>query len=404
MGPDLAAVSPEATDVPVDDRRLSTEPGGFVFVGPRGTLRASGIAAPVYARAGEPIPDAAVRALAGGGGLVVGAIGFEPSEHALTVPAERFWEPRPAPDDPRLAPPACPTDRPPTAPASLGTRWDLRAEPTAAGNAAAVARALARIEDGAFEKVVLARSLAVTAPAPLDVATVLTRLAARHPEAYAFAVDTTRGAGPRRTLIGASPELLLSRQGRTVVSNPLAGTVARSTDPDDDARRAAALADSAKDRHEHALVVEQVSERLAPFCRHLDVPAAPALSATDTLWHLSTRITGELRDPLPSALHLATALHPTAAVCGSPTTEARRALLDLEDVPRGFYTGLVGWCDDAGDGEWAVTIRCAEVAGRGARLHAGAGIVAGSRPEAEVAETTAKFRPLLAALGLEAAP
>jgi isochorismate synthase len=383
---------------------MSTEPGGFVFVGPLGTLRASGVAAPVRAEPGEPIADAAVRALAGTGGLVVGAIGFDPSAHALTVPAERFWEPRPAPDDPRLAPPACPTDRPPTAPASLGTRWDLRTEPTAAGYAAAVAQALARIEDGAFEKVVLARSLAVTAPAPLDVATVLTRLAAQHPEAYAFAVDTTRGTGPRRTMLGASPELLLSRRGRTVESNPLAGTVPRSPDPDEDARRAAALAGSAKDRHEHAVVVEQVAERLAPFCTRLDVPAAPVLSATDTLWHLSSRISGELRDPAPSALHLATALHPTAAVCGSPTAEARRALLDLEDVPRGFYTGLVGWCDDTGDGEWAVTIRCAEVSGRSARLQAGAGIVAGSRPEAEVAETTAKFRPLLAALGLEAAP
>ncbi|HEY2222957.1 isochorismate synthase [Actinomycetospora sp.] len=385
---------------------MSTEPGGFVFVGPQGTVRASGAATPVCAGSGEPIADAAVRALAAGGGgdLVVGAVGFDPSMHALTVPAERFWEPRPAPDDPRLAAPAYPTDRPPTAPAFVGTRWDQRAEPSAAGYAAAVSRALARIEDGAFEKVVLARSLAVTAPAPVEVATVLTRLAAQHPGAYAFAVDTTRATGPRRTMIGASPELLLSRRGRTVVSTPLAGTVPRSTDPAEDARRAAALVDSAKDRHEHALVVAQVAERLAPFCGRLDVPSAPELSATDTLWHLSSRVEGELSDPAPTALHLATALHPTAAVCGSPTAEARRALLDLEDVPRGFYTGLVGWCDDAGDGEWAVTIRCAEVSGRRAVLQAGAGIVAGSRPEAEVAETTAKFRPLLAALGLEAAP
>ncbi|NMO90460.1 isochorismate synthase [Actinomycetospora sp. TBRC 11914] len=371
---------------------------------------------------GEPVADAARRALAdaGPGSLVVGAVGFDPATHALTVPAACSWGERSGRGDLRPSSPARPTDRPPTAPAGVGTRWDQRAEPSAAGYAAAVATALARIDEGAFAKVVLARSLAVTAPAALDVGEVLARLAAGHPEAYAFAVDTTpRGTNdpfvasrctngsfvpPHRTLVGASPELLASRRGGTVVSNPLAGTVARSADPAEDARRAASLAASGKDRHEHAFVVEQVAERLAPFCRRLDVPAAPTLWATDSLWHLSTRISGELRDPAPSALHLATALHPTAAVCGSPTGEARRAIGELEAVPRGFYSGLVGWCDDAGDGEWAVTIRCAEIAGRTARLHAGAGIVAGSRPEAEVAETTAKFRPLLTALGLEAAP
>jgi isochorismate synthase len=403
LGPELTA-RPPAAAIRRDGPTVSSGPGGFVLVGPQGTLRAGGIRARVVAGPGEPVADAAARALteAGPGGLVVGAVGFDPAVHALTVPVDCSWDERPGPGDPRLAARARPTDRPPTAPAVVGTRWDQRAEPSAAGYAAIVTRALELIEGGAFEKVVLARSLAVTAPAPLDVGEVLARLAAAHPEAYSYAADVT--SGPGRALVGASPELLLARRGSAVVSNPLAGTVPRGTDPDDDARRAAALADSGKDRHEHALVVEQVAQRLAPYCRRLDVPASPTLSATDTLWHLSSRITGELRDPAPSALHLATALHPTAAVCGSPTTAARRALDELEEVPRGFYTGLVGWCDAAGDGEWAVTIRCAEVSGRRALLQAGAGVVAGSRPEAEVAETTAKFRPLLDALGLEAAP
>jgi isochorismate synthase len=409
LGPDLAARTPATTHR--EGPALSTEPGGFVFVGPHGTLRAAGIGTRVRPAAAEPVADAARRTLAAAepGALVVGAVGFDPATHALTVPAACTWDSRPGPGDLRPTTPARPTDRPPTAPAVGDTRWDLRAEPSAARYAAAVAQGLARLRDGTFEKVVLARSLAVTAPTTLDVDEVLARLAAAHPEAYAFAVDTTPEAAepvgvPRRTLLGASPELLASRRGRTVVSNPLAGTVPRSADPAEDARRGEALAASGKDRHEHALVVAQVAERLAPFCRRLEVPDAPSLSATDSLWHLSSRISGELRDPAPSALHLATALHPTAAVCGSPTPAARQALLELEEVPRGYYTGLVGWCDDAGDGEWAVTIRCAEIAGRHARLHAGAGIVAGSRPEAEVAETTAKFRPLLAALGLEAAP
>ena len=414
---------PEPPQIPEPDDRV----GRFVFVGAAGTVRTHGVRARVEPEPGEPVTDAAARTLAaaGPGSLLVGAVGFDAGTGvpggdvlggqvpdavppALVVPERRTWEPRP--EFPELAGAAAPpTDLPPTAPAGRGTRWDVRTEPTPAGYATAVRRAVTMIEQGLVEKVVLSRSLGVTAPEPIDVDEVLDRLAARDPEAYVFAADVTRPVGPGETplpsvLLGASPELLLARRGATVLSNPLAGTVPRSPDPDEDARRAADLAESAKDLHEHALVVEQVAERLAPFCRRLHVPEGPELSSNRALWHLSTRIEGELRDDAPGALAMAIALHPTAAICGAPTDVARAAIAGLEEVPRGYYTGLVGWCDDAGDGEWAVTIRCAEVSGRRARLHAGAGVVAGSRPEAEVAETMAKFRPLLAALGLEAAP
>nr|BFE82385.1 hypothetical protein GCM10020093_049860 [Planobispora longispora] len=204
-----------------------------------------------------------------------------------------------------------------------------------------------------------------------------------------------------RTLIGASPELLVSRRGRTVISNPLAGSAARSADPAEDRRRAAALAASAKDLHEHRLVVEAVADALAPYCADLDVPNGPELTSTETMWHLSTRVTGVLRDPDTPVLALAAALHPTPAVCGTPRLRARRAIEELEPFDRGFYTGLVGWTDAAGDGEWAVTIRCAEAAGRMLRLYAGAGIVPGSDPDKELAETSAKFRTMLRALGVD---
>jgi isochorismate synthase len=181
---------------------------------------------------------------------------------------------------------------------------------------------------------------------------------------------------------------------------PLAGSAARSPDPAEDQRRASALLVSAKDRHEHAIVADAVAAALRPYCRHLDVPAAPSLRHTRTMWHLASHISGELADPSMSALALACALHPTPAVCGDPLPLARAAIAEIEPFDRGFFTGMVGWCDASGDGEWAVTIRCAEVADRSLRLFAGAGIVAGSDPEHELAETTAKLQTMLDALGI----
>lgn len=261
-----------------------------------------------------------------------------------------------------------------------------------------VERSLDRIHDGGLRKVVMSRSLRIAAR--VDVPQLLGQLLARAPSAYTFAMDLAGAGGPAACLIGSSPELLLSKRGARIVSNPLAGSIPRSADAEEDRRRAEGLLRSAKDLHEHALVIEDVAAALAPFCRELQVPAAPSLLATPTMWHLSTRIDGVLHDPATSSLRLALALHPTPAVCGYPTEPARRAIRELEGYDRGLFTGLVGWCDVDGDGEWAVTIRCALIEEHCATVFAGAGIVAGSQPEAELAETSAKLRTMLGAMGL----
>ncbi|ACU36661.1 isochorismate synthase [Actinosynnema mirum DSM 43827] len=281
--------------------------------------------------------------------------------------------------------------------------WTVSPSPSPAAYADAVARALEMIGDGELAKVVVARALDVTAPHRLEVPELLARLVAADPAAHAFAIDVSApGDAATRTLVGASPELLVSRRGDRVVANPLAGSLPRTGDPVEDARRAAALLASAKDLAEHEHVSAQVAGVLGRFCAELDVPA-PVVIATPTMLHLSTTITGRLTDPddpASSALGLAEALHPTPAVCGVPTERAASAISALEPQERGYYAGLVGWTDLAGDGEWVVTIRCAEVCGDTARLFAGAGVVAGSSPSAEVVETGAKFGTMLRALGL----
>ncbi|GAA4762472.1 isochorismate synthase [Actinomycetospora chibensis] len=412
-GPELEPVGQDVSvDVPPGP---GSGPGAFLFSTREVTLRTTGVrtrvpdASPGSVGAMAAATLAAQRAAGNPDPLVVGAVGFAPGKARLVVPGHVHRTPTFARDE-GDAPPAPPLTAPPSAPASVGTRWDFRAEPAPPRYAAAVRRALEMIAEGDLEKVVLARAATLTAPAPLDLAVVLERLAARNPTGYVFAADVTDPAenaadnSGARTLVGNSPELLAARRGDLVVSHPLAGTAPRSPDPDEDARRGEELASSVKDLREHALVVDRVAERLAPYCTSLQVPAAPSVTRTASLWHLGTRIEGTLRDPAPTSLQLAEALHPTPAVCGEPTDAARAAIEELEEFPRGFYSGLVGWCDADGDGEWAVTIRCAEVAGRAVRVYAGAGVVEGSRPEAELAETSAKFRTLLSALGLEATP
>ncbi|MEU6357589.1 isochorismate synthase, partial [Streptomyces sp. NPDC047072] len=248
---------------------------------------------------------------------------------------------------------------------------------------------------GLTYKVVLARTLELTSGREPDLPAMLRRLARRDPAGYTFALPS----GPGRTLIGASPELLVARTGGRLTANPLAGSAPRSADLAEDVRRAVALLESEKDLHEHAVVVAAVRQALAPYCDRLEVPERPTLVRTAAMWHLSTTVTGELSDPAATALDLASALHPTPAVCGTPTEVARRVLAESEPFDRGPYAGMVGWQDADGDGEWVVTIRCAEAEGRSLRLFAGAGVVAASTPEDETAETAAKFRTFLHAVG-----
>ncbi|SCD33768.1 isochorismate synthase [Streptomyces sp. BpilaLS-43] len=320
--------------------------------------------------------------------VVIGAIPFDhEAPAALSVPTALRTAP-PLASDPLIALPVGVPD---------SANWRIRPVPEPEVYGAGVASAVERMWRGEFSKVVLARTLELTSPAPLDLPAMLQRLARRDPVGYTFALPT----GPGRTLIGASPELLVSRKGNQVTANPLAGSTPRSTDLAEDVRRAATLLQSAKDLHEHAVVVDAVHQALAPHCSRLTVPARPTLIRTATMWHLSTTVTGTLAAPDTSALALACALHPTPAVCGTPTTTARRVIAETEPFDRGFFTGVVGWGNAQGDGEWVVTIRCAEAEERTLRLYAGAGVVSASEPEAETAETAAKFRTFLSAVGAE---
>jgi isochorismate synthase len=274
------------------------------------------------------------------------------------------------------------------------TELQLRALPDPAAYGSAVSAAVARIRGGELRKVVLARTIEVDAGRVLDPATLLHRLRAVDPDAFAFATP----AGGATFLVGATPELLVSRRGREVRSTPLAGSAPRSGDPDEDRANAGRLAASAKEREEHAIVVDSVAEALGPFCEELESDPEPVLTATANVWHLATRFRGRLREPAADALELVAALHPTAAVCGAPAGAAHALIRELEPFDRGGYAGPVGWMDAAGDGDWAIALRCAELAGSSAILFAGAGVVSGSDPSAETQETERKFRSFLDSL------
>lgn len=258
----------------------------------------------------------------------------------------------------------------------------------------AVETAVARIEAGDLEKVVLARDLLVTADEPLDPRRLLRRLAARFPDCWTFAVDG---------LLGATPELLLKRSGRELSARVLAGTAPRGAGADDE-RLAAELIGSAKNRAEHALAVDSVVQALEPYCTELSAPSEPHLLTLANVRHLATDVRGIQDTGGPhgraTLLELVDAVHPTAAVCGTPTPDAAAMIGELEGMDRGRYAGPVGWLDARGDGEFGLALRCAELSadGTGARLFAGCGIVAGSDPATELAETQSKFAAFQAAL------
>ncbi|MGQ0668854.1 MAG: isochorismate synthase [Actinomycetota bacterium] len=280
--------------------------------------------------------------------------------------------------------------------------FQLKPEPAPEAYMAAVDRARAGIRAGDLRKVVLARSLIVRAGRQLDAKQLLWRLRAVDPECFAFAAPTfTRRGGEllrMGALVGATPELLVARTGRHVRCTPLAGSAPRHGDRAADRASAELLRASPKEREEHDVVVQAVAEGLHPFCLELEYAPEPELLPTANVWHLATPFRGRLREPAPSVLELVAALHPTPAVCGTPSKSARAVIAELEPFDRGCYAGPVGWVDAAGDGEWAIALRCAELAGSVARLFAGAGIVAGSIPGLELEETEAKFRALLDSL------
>jgi menaquinone-specific isochorismate synthase len=255
----------------------------------------------------------------------------------------------------------------------------------------AVAEAVAAIKAGSLRKVVLAQDLFATASEPIDVRALLRRLASRYPDCVTFACDG---------MVGATPELLIRQNGRQVSALVLAGTTPRGGDPAEDEALGAELLASAKNTEEHAYAVTSMREALDPLCDELDCQPRPALIKLPNLQHLGTWVRGTLAaDGTPrSALGLAAAVHPTAAVCGTPTGAALELIRELEHMDRERYAGPVGWVDADGNGEWGIALRCAQVSGRTARLFAGCGIVAGSDPAAELAEAQVKFRPMRSAL------
>ncbi len=362
--------------------------GSFFFASPIGSLAAEGVHGRVRVSGPPALVAAAARAAlerAKADGvedpIVVGALPFAPGA------ATELLVPRVVRRGPPIA--AGPVAHP-------AGEWSVDELPAAADYEAGVREMLRRIDRGELEKAVLARALDLRGAGPVDPKDVLAALARRDTHAYAFAAPLGDGG----TFVGASPELLVRRAGRDVLSIPLAGSASREDDAEADSLRAARLAESTKDRHEHAFVVAAVGRGLEPFCEEVAVPAAPSLVRTPVVWHLSSRVSGRLREPATGALELAAALHPTPAVCGEPREAALAAIAELEPFDRGLYGGAVGWCDADGDGEWAVAIRCAEIRGERLRLFAGAGIVDGSRPAEELAETAAKFGTMTAALGV----
>ena len=276
----------------------------------------------------------------------------------------------------------------PAAPGPLTGRDGAR---TAADWTGLVAAAVGRIASGEVEKVVLARDVVVEAGRPVDPRWPLRRLAGQYPSCWTFAVDG---------LLGATPEMLVRLEKGVATSRVLAGTLRRNGDPARDRYDGTALAGSIKDLEEHGYGVRSVADALARHCRSVEVPEEPFVLALPNVMHLATDVSAVVADGSTS-LGLLASLHPSAAVCGSPTAAALRVIREIEGLDRGRYAGPVGWMNAAGDGEWGIALRCAQIdpdAPERLRLFAGCGIVAGSKPADELAESEAKLVPVRDAL------
>lgn len=278
-------------------------------------------------------------------------------------------------------------------PTAFGDEYRLSLLPGALdkdGYRASVQSAVDRIRNGDLRKVVIARDLTGHLPHESDLRRALVELALGYPECWTFAVDG---------LVGSSPETLVRVDHGTVSARVLAGTISRGGDSVSDHDAAVTLASSTKDQDEHRYAVSSVVDALREHSADLAASDLPFTLKLPNLWHLATDVQGTLSDG-SSSLDLVDALHPTAAVAGTPTQDAMTLIHELEPFDRGRYAGPVGWVGGDGDGEWAIALRCAQVAESGdITAYAGAGIVADSNPERELAETTMKFRPVVEAFG-----
>ncbi|MFM8867544.1 MAG: isochorismate synthase MenF [Ilumatobacteraceae bacterium] len=334
----------------------------------------------------------------GSGPLLLGAIPFDSSEsHDFVLPEEilvhtasgECWftsmndkamvqdASRPSPGD----------ERPPGDERCFTTRTGVDVE----RYLEAVRRGRDEVRSGNLTKVVIARDVFIDSDQPIDLDLVLARLRDRYPQSYRFCLEG---------LVGASPELLVSRMGHAITSHPLAGTTARTGDPELDARLATELRRSAKNQIEHRVVIDMVHDTLLPYCSFLDWEPEPDVIEVGNVQHLGTRLFGHLSDPPLHVLEAAYALSPTPALGGHPREAAVDLIKKVEGFERSRYGGAIGWFDRSGNGIFAVTIRCAEVSAdrRSAHLFAGGGIVADSEPTAELAETEAKLQAMTKAI------
>ncbi|HEV3227368.1 MAG TPA: isochorismate synthase [Acidimicrobiales bacterium] len=334
--------------------------------------------------------------LPGCGPVAFGALPFDPDAPAELVLPREVWGR--ADDGTRwhtridqAGDIAGPEPGPATATRGRPAASRFRVEPSRPPDAwcALVEQATKAMADGPLRKVVLAREVVVTGDAAFDAGAVLARLRTTYPGCHLYRVDG---------FVGASPELLVSRAGDIVRSHPMAGTAARGGDPASDARLAASLLASTKDREEHQITIDMVHDTLLNWCSYVDYEAEPSIVPVANVQHLATLVEGRLSQPAPSILELVRAVHPTPAVCGSPRNLALDFIRAHEGFDRGPYAGAVGWVDGSGNGSFAVSLRCAVLDGPVARIYAGNGIVADSDPTTELAETRAKLQAMLSTL------
>jgi menaquinone-specific isochorismate synthase len=254
-----------------------------------------------------------------------------------------------------------------------------------------VADAISKIEESRIDKVVLARDLVAATNKTIDSRPILQKLAADYPATWVFSVDG---------LIGATPELLLRLSRGMVTSRVLAGTIPKTGDDSKDLALAASLARSSKDLEEHEYAVRSVAQALEPFCSSTNVPDAPFVLHLANVMHLATDVTGALIESQKQvdAFALLKSLHPSAAVCGTPRNIAFDVIDEIEGMNRGRYAGPVGWIDARGDGELGIALRSGQINDNSIRIFAGCGIVAGSDPDIELAESAAKFGAMRSAL------
>ena len=256
-----------------------------------------------------------------------------------------------------------------------------------------VARAVAKIKNETLEKVVLARFVTATSDKPINPRNLLKSLASEYPLTWVYA---------NSGLVGATPELLVRLSKSLVTSRILAGTIRKTGDDERDLALAGSLARSSKDLEEHEYAVRSVADALTPLCSSMNVPESPFVLHLSNVMHLATDVTGVLADSYNPVdiFELVARLHPSAAVCGTPTEIAQRTIDEIEGISRGRYAGPIGWIDANGDGELGIALRCGQIASdsKSIRIYAGCGIVAGSDPEREYAESQAKLLPMRNAL------